>query len=166
MIWVIIIVGAVLLDQLTKYILISNLGLEQQIVVIDNFFNITHWTNSGAAWGIFQNGRVFFIPMTIVLTVILVRIMIKNDSRFLKLSIALTLGGAFGNFIDRVFRVSVVDFLQFFIGSYQFPVFNVADMFIVIGAGLLIFYMLFMHKTKDSESKEEIEKTVGNDNNG
>ncbi len=152
MVWVIIIIGAVLLDQITKYILISNLDFGKQIAIIDNFFNITHWKNSGAAWGIFQNGRIFFIPMTIVLTVILAIIMIKSQSKFLRLSVALIIGGALGNFIDRVLKGSVVDFLQFFIGSYPFPVFNVADMFVVVGAGLLIFYMLFIQKEKESKS--------------
>lgn len=165
MLWIALAIAIVVLDQVSKYLIISNLTLGQQIPVISDFFNITYWKNTGAAWGILENGRIFFIPFTIVLSAILIRIHMKSDNKFLKLSLTIILGGAMGNFIDRVFRASVVDFLQFFFGSYQFPIFNIADSFVVIGTALMVYYILFMQKdiaNKEAEVKEfennEIEK--------
>ena len=74
----------------------------------------------------------------------------------LRLSLSLILAGAVGNLIDRVFVGSVVDFLQFFFGSYEFPVFNVADMMVDIGAFLLIVYMLFFQKDKEEIRESEL----------
>ncbi|MDP4181968.1 MAG: signal peptidase II, partial [Bacillota bacterium] len=131
MIWLIMILSMVALDQISKLALIGNLDMGQQIPIINKFFYITHWKNTGAAWGIMENGRLFFIPFTIILAAVLIRIHMKTDNKFLKTALTIILGGAFGNFIDRLFRGSVVDFLQFYFGSYQFPIFNLADSFIV-----------------------------------
>ncbi|MDP4182123.1 MAG: signal peptidase II, partial [Bacillota bacterium] len=90
----------------------------------------------------------------IVLAAVLIRIHMKTDNKFLKTALTIILGGAFGNFIDRLFRGSVVDFLQFYFGSYQFPIFNLADSFIVIGTILLMFYMLFIQKENENRKKE------------
>ncbi len=155
MIWIILIVLGVALDQVTKYLITSNMEFEAQIPIIENFFYITHWRNKGAAWGILQNGRLLFIPLTIVISIVLIYILFKTNSRMLKFSLSLILAGAIGNLIDRVFVGSVVDFLQFFIGSYPFPVFNVADMMVDIGAFILIVYMIFFQKTKQEEKTEE-----------
>jgi signal peptidase II len=160
MLWIAIAIAIVALDQVSKFLIINNINLGQQIPVISDFFNITHWKNTGAAWGILENGRLFFIPFTIVLSGVLIRIHMKSDSKFLKLSITMILGGALGNFIDRAFRGSVVDFLQFIFGSYQFPIFNVADSFVVIGTALMVYYILFMQK--ENEKKEAENKAFKN----
>jgi signal peptidase II len=160
MLWIAIAIAIVALDQASKFLIINNINLGQQIPVIGDFFNITHWKNTGAAWGILENGRLFFIPFTIVLSAVLIRIHMKSDSKFLKLSITIILGGALGNFIDRAFRGSVVDFLQFIFGSYQFPIFNVADSFVVIGTALMVYYILFMQK--ENEKKEAENKAFKN----
>jgi signal peptidase II len=160
MLWIAIAIAIVALDQVSKFLIINNINLGQQIPVISDFFNITHWKNTGAAWGILENGRLFFIPFTIVLSGVLIRIHMKSDSIFLKLSITMILGGALGNFIDRAFRGSVVDFLQFIFGSYQFPIFNVADSFVVIGTALMVYYILFMQK--ENEKKEAENKAFKN----
>ncbi len=155
MLWIAIAIVIVAFDQISKLLIIGNINLGQQIPVINDFFYITHWKNTGAAWGMFENGRFFFIPFTIILSIVLIRIHMKSDSRFLKLVLTIILGGAMGNFIDRVYRGSVVDFLQFFFGSYQFPIFNIADSFVVIGTALMVYYILFMQKENE---KNEIEK--------
>ena len=155
MIWIILIVAAVVLDQLTKFLITFNMQLGAQIPVIDKFFYITYWRNKGAAWGIFQNGRLIFIPFTIIAAIVLAYVLVKADNKMLKLSVSLILAGAVGNLIDRTFHGSVVDFLQFFIGSYEFPVFNVADMSVVIGTGILAVYMLFFQKNKEERKIEE-----------
>lgn len=155
MLWIAIAIVIIALDQISKLLILGNINLGQQIPVINDFFYITHWKNTGAAWGMFENGRFFFIPFTIILSIVLIRVHMKSDSKFLKLVLTIILGGAMGNFIDRVYRGSVVDFLQFFFGSYQFPIFNIADSFVVIGTALMVFYILFMQK---ENQKNEIEK--------
>ena len=155
MLWIAIAVAIVALDQISKFLIVSNVDFGQQIPVINDFFYITHWKNTGAAWGILENGRFFFIPFTIILSIVLIYIHIKSDNKFLKLALSIILGGAMGNFIDRVYQGSVVDFLQFFFGTYQFPIFNVADSFVVIGTGLMIWYIIFIQK---ENSENEIEK--------
>lgn len=153
MVWIILIVLGVALDQGVKYIIASNVDFGAQIPVIDNFFYITYWRNKGAAWGVLQNGRFLFIPLTIIISAVLIYVLYKANNKLLKLSLSLILAGAVGNLIDRVFVGSVVDFLQFFFGSYEFPVFNVADMMVDIGAFILIIYIIFFHKDKE-EIKE------------
>jgi signal peptidase II len=155
MLWIILILSAVALDQATKYLITSNLRFEEQIPVIDKFFYITYWRNKGAAWGILQNQRFIFITLTVIMSVVFVFILFKTNNKMYKLSISLILSGALGNLIDRVFQGSVVDFLQFFIGSYQYPVFNVADMCVVIGTVILAIYMLFFQKDTEERKVEE-----------
>jgi signal peptidase II len=155
MLWIILILSAVALDQATKYLITSNLRFEEQIPVIDKFFYITYWRNKGAAWGILQNQRFIFITLTVIMSVVFVFILFKTNNKMYRLSISLILSGALGNLIDRVFQGSVVDFLQFFIGSYQYPVFNVADMCVVIGTVILAIYMLFFQKDTEERKVEE-----------
>ena len=146
MIWVLYVITIIILDQSTKLIIQQTITYGSSIKVIDNFFYLAHFKNKGAAWSILQNGRYFFIVLTIIISVLLIYVTVKSKNHFLRMSISFVLGGAIGNFIDRVFRGSVVDFLEFWFGSYMFPVFNVADSFVVIGTFFLAYYMLFIHK--------------------
>lgn len=150
MIWIVLIVLIVIIDQLTKFIVINNIGFGDSIMVIENFFYLAHWKNTGAAWGIMQNGKYVLIPVTIVLSVIMTYFMFKNNNKILRFSLSLILGGALGNLIDRVFRPDgVIDFLDFYFGSYHFPTFNAADSFVVVGTIILAYYMLFIYKEKE-----------------
>ena len=151
MLWGIIILIIIALDQVTKYIVVKNIGFGDVIPVIEKFFYFTYWENKGAAWGIMPNARYFLIGLTIVISVILAYILYKSDEKFLKITIALILGGAYGNLIDRIRRGSVVDFLDFHFGNYHFPTFNVADMFVVVGTFLLAYYLLFMYKEPENK---------------
>lgn len=155
MLWIILVLSAVALDQATKYLITGNLRFGEQIPVIDRFFYITYWRNKGAAWGILQNQRLIFIILTVIMSLVFIYIMFKTTNRMYRLSLSLILAGALGNLIDRVFQGSVVDFLQFFIGSYQYPVFNVADMCVVIGTAVLAIYMLFFQKDIEERKVEE-----------
>jgi signal peptidase II len=140
-IYYIIALVAFLLDQGTKYLIASRMELSEQIPVIGNFFLITSHRNSGAAFGILQNQRWFFIVITIIVVVAIIwylQKVIKTNNKLLPLALSFVLGGAIGNFIDRLVNGEVVDFLQFNFGSYTFPIFNVADSCIVIGVGLII----------------------------
>lgn len=129
------------IDQLTKYVIATKLELRDQISVIGDFFLITSHRNTGAAFGILENQRFFFIIITIVVVIGIVwyiQKMKNTGNKLLPFALSLVLGGALGNFLDRALTGEVVDFLQFNFGSYTFPIFNIADSCIVIGVALII----------------------------
>mgnify|MGYP000161752187 FL=1 len=137
---ILIAVISVILDQIVKYLIISKCTLYKKNPVIDGFFNITYVQNRGAAWGILNNNIILLVVIT-VLALGLICSFIFKESNIKKLDIVLygmLLGGIIGNFIDRIFRGYVIDFLDFIIFGYDFPVFNIADMLIVISVGIMI----------------------------
>ena len=102
--------------------------------------------NTGAAWSILSGQRVLFIIITSIACLVIGYFLVKSKNKLLKLSLSLIFAGAVGNLIDRVSKGSVTDFLRFDFGSYTFPVFNVADMSVVIGSALPMYYMFFIYK--------------------
>ncbi|MBD2870107.1 signal peptidase II [Paenibacillus arenilitoris] len=149
------------LDYVTKKIIATQLELGEQISVIGNFFLITSHRNRGAAFGILQGQRLFFIIITIVILIGIVwyiQAVRKSAKPWLLVGLGLVLGGAVGNFLDRARFGEVVDFLQFNFGSYQFPIFNVADSGIVCGVILILIDTLLSSrdekKARDGEDKE------------
>ncbi|NLC67486.1 MAG: signal peptidase II [Clostridiaceae bacterium] len=146
MIWIIIAVIIIAADQASKHIIVKHVEYNSLIPVINKFFYITYHENKGAAWGILQNRLYILIPLTIVVSAVMVYILVKTESRMLKLSLSFVLGGAIGNLIDRISKGKVVDFLDFYFGKYNFPTFNVADTFIVIGTILLAVFVLFFYE--------------------
>lgn len=136
----------ILLDQLSKNFIVNNFTLGESKEIISNFFSITSHRNRGAAWGILQDSRVFFLIVTAIFIVILTYYLFKQRekiSSFDKYTFALIYGGAIGNFIDRLVRHEVVDFLDFNLFGYNFPIFNLADTFICIG---VFFLMIKIYK--------------------
>jgi len=128
-------------DQITKNIVLSQIGIGgRPLVVIDKFFYIVCHRNSGAAWGILKNGRVLFLALTPIILIIMLVVLIRSKNALLKISLSFIIGGAVGNYIDRLLVGSVVDFLDFYIFNYNFPTFNAADSSIVFGAALLIVF--------------------------
>lgn len=130
-----------LIDQGTKYLIATRLTIGEQIPVIGNFFLITSHRNTGAAFGILEGRRWFFIVITIVVVSGIIWYLQKvkhQPNKLLPTGLSLVLGGAIGNFLDRAISGEVVDFLQFNFGSYTFPIFNVADSCIVVGVALII----------------------------
>ena len=148
MLWIIIIAIIVALDQIVKYIIINNVDLGTSVIVINNFFYITHIKNTGAAWSILQGKRLFFIAVTLVACGFIIYYLYNAGNKLLKFSLSLIFAGAVGNIIDRVAKGSVTDFLEFQFGSYTFPIFNIADISVVIGSILLAYYILFIYKEK------------------
>lgn len=131
--------------------------LGESIPVIDGFFWITSHRNSGAAWGILQGQMWFFYIITVLFIAFSVYYIQKyaKENKLLGISLGIILGGAIGNFIDRLFRKEVVDFLDFDIFSYNFPIFNVADSALTVGVILvLIVTILDERKEKRKESKK------------
>lgn len=156
MLWIIISILVVVIDQITKNIVVKNITTDQMIPVIDKFFYLTLHKNPGAAWGILQNSRLFFLIIIPIISAVVVYFMIKNNNSFLRFSLALILGGAAGNYIDRLLEGKVTDFLLFYIGSYEFPIFNAADSAVTCGTILLAIYMLFIYKEPQKKSQGEL----------
>jgi signal peptidase II len=156
---------AFLVDQGTKYLIATRLELQEQIPVIGNFFLITSHRNRGAAFGILQGQQWFFILITTVVIIGIVWYLNKarQTRKLLPLALSLVLGGAIGNFLDRLLMGEVVDFLQFNFGSYTFPIFNVADSCIVVGVALIILDSLRDLKGGEEEVLEvkELEEVKG-----
>lgn len=146
MTYIIIIVLGLILDRLTKTYAINNL--------IENpyngtLFNFTYLENRGAAFGILQNRKIFFIILTLAIVCALVYYFIKNyktNQKILNIALAMIISGAIGNFYDRLFQGYVVDFIEF--AFVNFPVFNIADIFVTIGSILLIIYMIFFEESE------------------
>ncbi len=138
-------------DQLTKWLVVSKMTIGEQITIINNFFYITSHRNRGAAFGILQGQMWLFFIVTFLVVAFVVYYIKKHatESMLLGLSLSLVLGGAIGNFIDRFFRGEVVDFLDFLIFNYDFAIFNIADMALVIGVGILMIQIFFEGKTRE-----------------
>lgn len=142
----IIIIG---IDQLTKWIVKSKMELYEQIPIIENFFYFTSHRNSGAAWGILQGKMTFFYIVTVLVVIGIIYYMEKyaRSYKLLAFSLSLILGGTLGNFIDRLLYQEVVDFLDFKIFSYDFPIFNIADSALVVGV-ILVAILTLMEENK------------------
>ncbi|MEJ8555190.1 signal peptidase II [Tepidibacter sp. Z1-5] len=136
----------VLLDQITKYYALNFLSKVGSIPIINNIFNLTYVENRGAAFGMLQNQKWFFVLVAIVVVSFIVYHLRtnKNISRIYQVSLILILAGAIGNVIDRIRLNFVVDFFDFIV----WPVFNVADMCVVIG-GILLSYIIIFDKEQN-----------------
>lgn len=145
-IYLFIILFEVLLDQFSKQIVTAYLDLYQKVEVIPSFFNLTYVQNYGAGFSILEGQRFLFLLITIVAIIIFSYMLYKGKNSHIvyKTSLLLILGGTLGNFIDRIVHTYVVDFLDFIIFGYDFPVFNIADSFLTIGVILLLIYTLFI----------------------
>jgi len=142
MVWFLTGLLCVAIDQLSKVFVANNFMTGQSIPVINNVFHFTYQLNDGAAFSILGGKTVFLSIVSVVIILgILAYIFIKKPSNNLELlSLTLIIAGAVGNLIDRVFRGAVIDFLDFTL--INFPVFNIADCFVVIGGVLFFFYVL------------------------
>jgi len=146
------IIGAVvLIDRLTKLYIRAKFSLADDYSVIPGIFNIDHSENPGAAFSMLADSgpwhSVLLVGVSLVVMTVIGFLLWKpqlggmNPGKLPQIALALVFGGALGNLIDRLFRGTVTDFLQVFIGSYEFPSFNAADSAITIGACLLIIDM-------------------------
>jgi signal peptidase II len=122
--------------------------LGENIPIIENFLYLSSHRNQGAAWGILQGQMYFFyiITMAVVIGLIIYLQKLPNDQKWMKFALSLMLGGAVGNFIDRLLHQEVIDFINTFIFSYDFPIFNVADSALVIGVGIILVLTLLEGK--------------------
>jgi signal peptidase II len=145
----------VVLDRATKWLVAQKITLHDSIPVIPGFFSLTHVQNRGAAFGLFDESPTqwkiaILILFSLVALVVVTALLWKNGHAMSAtgMGLALVMGGAIGNLWDRLFAGRVVDFLLFYIGSYHWPAFNVADTAIVCGAILLVAEIVFAKNPK------------------
>ncbi|PCF52247.1 signal peptidase II [Staphylococcus delphini] len=140
-------------DQLTKFIIRTQMTIGESFAVLPKFLYITSHRNNGAAWGILSGKMTFFYIITVIILVALIVFYIKEAKNHMLMQIAISLlfSGALGNFIDRVSSGEVVDFIDTVIFGYDFPIFNIADASLTIGVILLIIVLL-----KDQNQKGKV----------
>lgn len=129
----------IVLDQVTKYMVAGNMLLYEDIPVISGFFHITYVQNTGMAWSMLSGQQLLLsLAAFAAIGVMLWYLMYRRPDRITTISIGFMMAGAAGNLIDRLVFSYVRDFLNFYIFGYDFPVFNVADIALCLGVGLLI----------------------------
>lgn len=140
MIYFLIAAGVLIFDQVTKYLIRAEYVLHESRPVIENVFHLTYIENPGAAFGMFANQRLFFLISTslIILFIIYFMYTMEKEAPKANIFLAMALGGAVGNLIDRAMKGTVTDFFDFRI----WPVFNIADSFIVVGMIVAAFFVL------------------------
>lgn len=151
---IILTILVILVDFFSKYMVSKLMTVNETINLIDNFFRITYVKNTGAAFSIFSNNTILVIIISIVVIGFLLFYIYKNkgNNKLENVSYAFILGGAIGNLIDRLVYGYVIDFLDFEILSYDAPIFNLADTFIVIG--VILFLINTLRSRYDGNSSE------------
>ena len=155
-----IIAGLIIIDQLSKILIDVYLPLNAEITLIPGFFYITKVYNTGAAWGFGGDNTILLAMISLIASIFGLYFSTRNDFETKKtysISLCMIVGGALGNMYDRFFTVGgirkgVVDFISFHFGSYEFPVFNIADSVLVIGVILLMVDLLFFEEKRSKNA--------------
>jgi signal peptidase II len=154
---IIAVVILILLDQGTKFWVLASLKPIHNMTLVEGFMDLTFVENRGVAFGMFSGQRWFILLLTGIIAVGLIwfyKAMPKKKEYFpLRVSLVMVLSGAIGNIIDRLFRGYVVDFFEF--TFFEWPVFNVADIYVVVGVTLLALMILFVVKDEDLDFKKK-----------
>lgn len=150
-IYIVSVLALVGIDQFTKYLAVINLKGKNPFVIIDGVFEFSYLQNSGAAWGMMDGARILFLIITPIVIAIITYIWVKTpvQKKYLPVRIVLILlcAGAAGNMIDRALHSYVHDFIYFKL--INFPIFNVADMYVTISMVIFIIVILFVYKEDD-----------------
>lgn len=148
LIYLILALVVILLDQLVKYQIVAHLALGESVTVIPHVLSFTYLQNTGAAWSLFEGKQTFFTIITIIAVVVVSYLLYRNRHGhwLFSLGLALILAGAIGNFIDRIRLGFVVDMFQ--TDFISFPIFNVADMALSIGVILIFIYTILEDRLK------------------
>ena len=158
--FVLLLLALIAIDQITKYHFSHTLTLYETKPVIDDFFYFSYTINTGAAWSFLADvawAQTFFKILTAVALLIFVAMYVyslKKDYKWLKVSLIFLIGGTLGNFIDRLSMNGVIDFIGFSFGEYAFPIFNLADTFLVVGVIMLFIQFLFLDKNAVFKRKD------------
>lgn len=162
------IAGAIITaDQVAKMYVHTHFRLGEELIVIPKYFNLTYLQNTGAAFGIFADlpptyREIFFLVMPPIALLIILTLLrgVRDNDRTSIISLSLVFGGAIGNYIDRLRFQYVIDFLDFHIDEhYHWPAFNIADMAIVVGIGILMFLEWSKVRTESSQTKIDAKTT-------
>jgi signal peptidase II len=128
-------------DQATKFVIVRTISIHEVVNVLP-FFQLVNVRNEGAAFGLFQSlGNTFFIVISIGAISVISYLMLKAKDE--RLALSLILGGAIGNFVDRVRIGYVIDFIDLYVGRYHWPAFNVADSALTVGIAFLFLRAFF-----------------------
>ncbi len=155
----------VLLDQWTKFYFSYYVEDNGSVAIIDGFFYITYVINTGAAWSFLADvswGQLLFkilTPIALIAFSIIYVYAFKKNYKWMQISLAFIIGGTIGNFIDRLLNSGVVDFISLVFGDYKFPVFNLADTFLVVGVIMLFVHFLFLDENaifKKKNAKQDL----------
>ena len=141
----------VIVDQLSKQVAWHSFTPGYHIDLIPNFLRFTLVKNQGAAFGLFEGGRVFFIIASVIAVILITYLgfHLPRHERVKRLLLGLILGGAIGNLIDRVYDGAVIDFIEMGIAGHWWPVYNVADIAVTVGAVMLLVQLLFAPRRDD-----------------
>ena len=156
--WILIIIGSIWLDQLTKWLAVTLLQGNPSVPILPGVFQLTYLENPGAAFGMLQNNRwVFLIVSTVGILAVFFYLFFKRPtSKLLCVALSFIVGGGVGNMIDRVLLGYVIDFFDFCL--INFAIFNVADSFVCVGAGMLALWVIL--DTVEEEKKNKAEKAA------
>ena len=145
--------GLLIADQAVKHLVRTTMVQGQSIPIIENIFHITYIENPGAAFGILANQRMLFLILTAVIVGVMIYLYcsLSNKKSLTAISLGIVVSGAIGNFIDRFMQGTVTDFLDFRI--IDFPVFNVADIAVCVGALMLIIHFLITDKAEEEKNE-------------
>lgn len=132
----------ILIDQIIKLLVTNNITYLKSITIIPDFFYLTHVHNEGAAWSMFSGNTIFLIFIAVMVLFFIYYFLLRSKKFDTKDTViySLLIGGIIGNLIDRIVFKYVIDYLDFIFGSYSFPVFNFADICIVMSVTILLFY--------------------------
>lgn len=155
LIYYLIAFAVILLDQFTKWLVVQHMEIGESIPLIENLLYLTSHRNAGAAFGILQGQMWLFFIATIIVIVVITYYLQKyaKGQPWFGISLGLVLGGAIGNFIDRLLFGEVVDFINVYIFTYNFPIFNVADSSLVVGVIMLMIHVIREEKTQGKLKK-------------
>ncbi|MFC1490760.1 signal peptidase II [Candidatus Latescibacterota bacterium] len=152
---------AIVSDQISKYFITVNFNLYESKSLIGNFLYFHYIKNPGAAFGLTLGHPLFMLAITILIVIILGYLFLKgnifSDNMLGKTAMVLVLGGAFGNLIDRVRFMEVVDFIDMGIGTHRWPVYNLADVYVTIGMFILIYYFTFIESPGQNSKADSSE---------
>ena len=149
----ILVLLGVMMDQYTKHLAVAHLKEQKPFVIFKNVFELQYLENKGAAFGLLQNQQFFFIISVVIISIVIIwfYVRVPMDRKFLPLRLCavFVMTGALGNCIDRISQGFVVDF--FYFKLINFPIFNVADIYVTVATFLLAFLLIFYYKDADLE---------------
>ncbi len=145
--------GVIVADQISKYVVMHYILSEYAALIVTPFFAVVRAWNTGVSFSMFNNfgirGVYILSGIALIIVALLLKWLKSEKNRSVQVALGFIIGGALGNVIDRIHLGAVFDFLDFYIGDHHWPAFNIADSFICIGAGLIVFHSIFFAKKRE-----------------